>query len=592
MRERAARALPGLGVALLAVAAGAASLGNGFVWDDAAMLREDAVRTIGGIIDIWLRPATITSEGHYWPLTWTTFWLDYRLHGEWAPGWHATNLMLHASVAVMVGATLGRIGVRGAWIAAALFAVHPIHAEVIGWTIARKDALAALLALAAFQRWFAEEERQRTSAWPTVLLGAALLAKSSAIATVPAIAIVTWWRTGTMSRTQLARLSPLVGVTLAIVTLDMIRYADIDPYELGHDLATRLGHAGWALGIQSVSLAWPADLTPMRGAYPGEHANQVGWAILAGAALATWALWLARARIGRAPAAALAVILCALAPTLGLIEFSFLRFSPSADRFAYIASIGPIALAGAGASAAFQSAQRRWGATGQWGAIGVLGALLAVLAALSSAQGAVYRDNVHFFTHVHARSPGSAAMTFNLAKALADTGAFEQSVKLARKGAERHPRDARFPHREGEGLRKLGRHAEARKAYARAIALEPERATTYLGLGYALLGEGKHAEAIAAFRQAAARSETIAAAIAATIAKAQLRLGEVEGAIATYREGLELRPDDPVLNANLASVLIATGRGAQAGAHLERALRAAPGMTFAQELQDKLEDGR
>ena len=543
-----------------------------------------------GIIDIWLRPGTITSEGHYWPLTWTTFWLNYRIHQEWTPGWHATNVMLHAGVAVMVGTTLQRIGVRGAWIAAALFAVHPIHAEVIGWTMARKDALAALLALAAVQRWCAEDKHRHTTAWPTVLLGAALLAKSSAIATIPAIVAVTWWQSGAMSRTQLARLSPLVGITLAIVTLDMIRYADVDPYELGYDLATRLGHAGWALGTQSVSLAWPTDLTPMRGAYRGERANQAGWTVLAGAAIATWALWLASARIGRAPAAALAVFICALAPTLGLIEFSFLRFSPSADRFAYIASIGPIALAGAGADGALRSAQRRWGATGRRAAMGVLGALLAVLAGLSSAQSTVYRDNLRFFTEVHARSPGNAGMTFNLAKALADSGALEQSVRLAREGAERHPHDARFPHHEGEGLRKLGRHAKARTAYARAIALEPERATTYLGLGYALLGEGRGTEAITALRQAGARSEMIAAGTAATIAKAQLQLGEVEGAIATYREGLVLRPDDPVLNANLASVLIATGRGAQARAHVERALRAAPGMTFAQELHGELEN--
>ena len=590
MNERAARAMPGVAVALLALATGAASLANGFVWDDAAMLREQAVRRLAGVVDIWLRPGTIASEGHYWPVTWTTFWLDYRLHGDWAPGWHATNVALHAGVSVMVGRTLERIGARGAWIAAALFAVHPVHAEVIGWTIARKDALAALLALAACHRWFIEEQRGRASAWPSVLLGVALLAKSSAVAAVPAIAIATWWRTGSISGAQARRLSPLVAVAVAIVAADALRYASIDPFRLGHDLATRAAAAGWALGIQTAGLAWPLDLTPIRGPYPGQIANPVGWAVLAGAGVVLGALGLAADRVGRAPAAALALFVCALVPTLGLVEFSFLRFSASADRFAYIASIGPLALAGGAAAAVLKTARRRWGAKATATGTGALGIALAALAVLSAAQAQIYRDNGTFFTHVHERNPGDAGMTFNLAKALADAGELERSVAVAREGALRHPHDARFPHREGEASRKLARHAKAEQAYRRAVALEPRRATTHLGLGYALLAQAKRAEAIAAFTDAAARSSAIAGAIAATIAKAQLELGDVEAAVATYRQGLALRPDDAVLHTNLASVLIATGRGEEARGHVERALALAPDLALARELRLKLEE--
>ena len=207
--------------------------------------------------------------------------------------------------------------------------------------------------------------------------------------------------------------------------------------------------------------------------YPGQIANPLGWAVLAGAGLALGALWLAADQIGRAPAAALAFFVCALAPTLGLVEFSFLRFSASADRFAYIASIGPLALAGGAAAAALETARRRWGATATATATGALGIALAALAVLNAGQTRVYRDNVTFFTHVYKRSPGDAGMTFNLAKALADAGELEQSVAVAREGVLRHPHDARFPHREGEASRKLARHGKAEQAYRRAIALEP-----------------------------------------------------------------------------------------------------------------------
>ena len=365
--------LPMLAIGLLAIAANVLALRNGFVWDGAEMVREAVLRDFDGLVDIWLNPDRIKSEGHYWPITWTTFWLDYQLHGKWAPGWHATNIALHALVSIMVGRTLESAGARGAWIAAAIFAVHPVHAEVAAWTIARKDALAALFALAACHYWFRDERTKRISIWPSALLGAGLLAKSSAVTLVPLIAIAVWWRKGRIERSDLVRLAPLALVASAIVTADVLRYAQIDTYELGHDLPTRIAAAGWALAHQSAALVWPIDLTPMRGPYPGQTANELGWWLLGGVVLVALMLVWFRDRIGRGPAAALACFVIGLGPTLGLVEFSFLRFSVSADRFQYIASIAPIALAGAGIAIGFKQIGAKWGARARiarWTALG------------------------------------------------------------------------------------------------------------------------------------------------------------------------------------------------------------------------------
>lgn len=589
MKERCAKALPGAAVALLALATGAASLGNGFVWDDAEMVREAAVRELAGFVDIWLRPSTIRSEGHYWPLTWTTFWLDYRAWGTWAPGWHATNVALHAGVAVMAGATLARLGARGAWWAAALFAVHPLHAEVIGWTIARKDSLAALLALAAVWAWARDDACGRGSAWPTVATGAALLAKSSALWALPAMALAQWWRHGKLTGTDWRRLAPVAAIGAAIVGADTVRYAGIDPFELGHDLATRAGAAGWALATQAANLAWPADLTPMRGPYAGGTANTVGWAVLAGAAALTGALWLERERIGRAPAAACTCFIAGLAPTLGLVEFSFLRFSASADRFAYLASIGPLALAGAGLAQAIDWTRR---SAGRAGAHTVAAAAVAGLAALgwaSAQHTGTYRENVGFFQTVLAHIPNDAEMTFNLSKALGDAGRLEENAQIATAGAKRHPGDAQLAHREGTALRKAGRHAQAAQAYRRALALRPHRVATHVGLGYALEALNDHEGAIAAFTAAYRRAPALRAPLGASIAKAQLKAGRPQAAVATYRAALREAPDDPVLRVNLASVLARTGSGEEALAHARRALAAAPGLAFAEALIAELE---
>ena len=577
--------LPMLAIGLLAIAANVLALRNGFVWDGAEMVREAVLRDFDGLVDIWLNPDRIKSEGHYWPITWTTLWVDYQLHGKWAPGWHATNIALHALVSIMVGRTLESAGARGAWIAAAIFAVHPVHAEVAAWTIARKDALAALFALAACHYWFRDERTKRISIWPSALLGAGLLAKSSAVTLVPLIAIAVWWRKGRIERSDLVRLAPLALVASAIVTADVLRYAQIDTYELGHDLPTRIAAAGWALAHQSAALVWPIDLTPMRGPYPGQTANELGWWLLGGVVLVAVMLVWFRDRIGRGPAAALACFVIGLGPTLGLVEFSFLRFSVSADRFQYIASIAPIALAGAGIAIGFKQIGAKWGARARIAGWTALVAPLATLTGMSLQQTVVYRDNITFFTEVHGQIPANPGMTFNLAKALADEGRYEESAAVSEEGSRRHPHDARLANRSGETLRKLGRHREAEAAYRKAISLNPGRAWTYIGLGYTLAARGRREEAIEAFLAAGQRSKRLRGAIAADLAKAQLELGKTQAAIRTYRTGIGLRPHDPVLHANLGAVLVATGRGEEALAHIERAIAIAPNMKLAHELR-------
>ena len=590
-----------LGVATLALACGAASLGNGFVWDDVEMLREAVLRTREGLVDIWLDPKQIRSEGHYWPVTWTTLWLDFQLHGTWAPGWHATNVLLHAGVCLMVGRTLSVLNVPSAWLGAALFAVHPMHAEVIGWTMARKDALAALGALAALQLWLKDEKAGSWSPWPVIALGVALLAKTSALAVLPAMLIVAWWRDGALDRARIIRWTPAAAVAAGVVGADIVRYADIDSFELGLGTGERIAHAGHVIRTQLGILVGAIDPTPIRGAYDAA-AQGGGWtahAVFWGYTLATLADWRQSTAIGRSPAAILACYGCALAPTLGLVEFSALRFSATADRYAYIANIAPLAVIGALAGNAMKRLQgRNESEPTSTGArvVGVDAAAVAVLLGLGAAsagQMQAYRDNVTFFEEALAHEPDNAGMIFNLAKALSDAGRLEESYGVAREGAANNPENVRLAAFEAKTARRTGRHAKAEEAYRRALALQPERGATHLGLGKTLESLGRHTEAVEAFEAAARHSGEIRAAIGPMLAKAKLASGDVEGALALYREGAERRPGDPVAHVNLASVLIATqGPTEEARRHLDTARRLAPNMPLVRELLRAVEDRR
>ena len=134
------------------------TIGLGFAWDDVIITTLTAIRDWSGIWDLWFAPGSAYRQGsvgedHYWPVLYTTFWLEHKLWGFAPAGYHAVNVALHFINTALLWRLLARLGVPGAWWAAALFAVHPVHVEAVAWVIARKDLLSALFYLAAFIAW-------------------------------------------------------------------------------------------------------------------------------------------------------------------------------------------------------------------------------------------------------------------------------------------------------------------------------------------------------------------------------------------------------------------------------------------------------
>ena len=186
----------------------------GFVWDDEIIRRIDSIRGWSGIWDLWFSPSAVyhgSGEDHYWPLTYTTFWIEHKLWGFAPLGYHALNLLLHFVNTVLLWRLLSRLRVPGAFFAAALFAVHPLHVESVAWVIARKDLLSAFFYLTAVLMWLRYAEAPRPHRYVAVLLlfAAGMLCKSIVVTLPAALLILQWWRHGSIMRADLLRTLPL-----------------------------------------------------------------------------------------------------------------------------------------------------------------------------------------------------------------------------------------------------------------------------------------------------------------------------------------------------------------------------------------------
>src|SRR5829696_1636593 len=108
-----------------------------FVLDDYAIFSDPVLTSPSGWWEGWRIDQTR-------PLTYFTFWLNYQIGGTEAIGYHAVNLCLHlCAVWLAFEALKGLLPVSAAWIAAAIFATHPLQSEAVNYVFARSTLLMA-----------------------------------------------------------------------------------------------------------------------------------------------------------------------------------------------------------------------------------------------------------------------------------------------------------------------------------------------------------------------------------------------------------------------------------------------------------------
>jgi protein O-mannosyl-transferase len=547
------------------------ALRAGWLWDDDVLVLDALVREpgAGGLAGLWAGRAA----QEYLPLTGTLHWLQFRLWGDSAAGFHAVALLLHAAAVLAVWRVLvawrrlasQRLAERepgawrsawgSAWWGALLFGVHPLGVASVAWVSETKTLLALLLAALSARAWVAwlsgRSRRALLIAWLGFVL--ALLAKS-ALVTLPAVLLVlAWWHArgadgareaGTPPEERLPRRDVLASIpffagslVLGLVTVHVQHSRTLGAGLAGSEsLWLRLAAAGRSVWWYAGKALLPVDLTVVYERWPVDPSRVTAWLPLA-ALLAALALLLrARRRSLRAAGAGLAAFTLLLLPALGLIEMSFMAIARVSDHFAYPALPVPCALAALGVAELAGRARGLRPALVAAGAVVVLalGAASFTRARLYGSQATLFADNV-------ARVPEAWLAHNNLGAALLAAGDARDAEAHLRRAIALHAGYAEPRANLGALLLDAGRLAEAREELEAAVALAPELAGAHANLGRLEFAEGRLEPAAAALRRALALDPQQAAthnALGAVLASGGAR----EDAERCFRRALELRP--------------------------------------------------
>jgi protein O-mannosyl-transferase len=604
------------GLLLMTVTVYVPALRAGFVWDDDAYVTANpTLAGLDGLRRIWLE---VGATPQYYPLTFTTFWIEAHVWQLQPWGFHAVNVLLHAASAVVLWRILRRLQVPGAWLAAAVFALHPVHVESVAWITERKNVLSGVLYLGAALAYLrfagtgsaAEPWRgglRRFYLLAVVLFAGALLSKTVTCSLPAVILLLLWWKRGRVTRRDLAALAPLflLGAVMGLLTAWVEKYhvRTAGP-EWSLSFLERCLIAGRALWFYAGKLIWPARLTFI---YPRWRIDPgAGWQYLypAAAIIIIFALWLLRGRIGRAPLATVLIFAGTLVPALGFIDVYPMQYSFVADHFQYLASIGLIGLAiGAAARLASRaSTVQTPPAAGVHMAclrpalcLVLPGLLLVGLGVLTWQQAARYKDlktlwrdtidknpscwlahnnlgillrDAHDYQQADRcfreslrLKPDYALAHFNLGTLLADTGKADEAVEQLSQGLRYKPDDAQALNYLGMVLAGRGQPEEAIRHYQQAIKAQPRYAAAHFNLGALLADLGRYAAAVDHLRSGL-KTQSRDYRARNRLGESLDRLGETREAIVQYREAMRLCPGWVVPINNLAW-LLATSREAE-----------------------------
>jgi tetratricopeptide (TPR) repeat protein len=582
----------------------------GYIWDDDVMLTGNHyVQSPGGLSAIWFS----TKLPDYFPMTYTALWLQWRVWGGDPLGYHLVNVLLHALSAVLWCRVLARFRIPGAWLAAAIFALHPVNVESVAWVSEIKNTLAMFFFTLTLWAWGRMENKNFETQKPTrdgvsgfywlaLLFFAAALLSKAAVAPLPLVLLgLAWWRRGRIGWRDVRRILPffVASAAMALVTIAYHHQVlgAVSPALIRDDgFWSRLAGAGWAIWFYFYKALLPVNLILVYPRWKIDAASALSYVPLLLLLAILLMHWKYRRQWGRTWLFALGYFIMMLLPVLGFLNVSYMRYSFVADRWQYFAILGPIALVSAGVSWKFEAhhptSPRRKNQNSDSIRVPSLGirvsiaALLLLLGALTWRQSRMYADAETVWETTLGRNPNCAIFQNEVGNSLARQGRVDEAIVRFEKALEATPDYEPAHYNLGCAMLEKGRPDLAIARFRRALEIHPAFVDARYNLGNTLLEQGDLDQAIACYRKVLelrpdhSKAEN-------NLAVALLRKGELREAIPYFEKALARQPENAQAHNNLGWCLLSNGQPEEAIPLFRKALELQPDLTEARENLEK-----
>ena len=509
-------------------------LRNGFVdWDDYInLVGNPHYRGLGWSQIRWMFGSTLM--GHYIPITWLTFGLDYTLWGMTPGGYHLTNAVIHGANAALFYLIAVRLLARamsltgpalraGAAMAALFFALHPLRVESVAWATERRDVLSGLFFLLTVLVYLKAAENEAASRrrllWASLAFYALALLSKSITMTLPLVLLLLdiyplgrlqmrWasWRDAASRAVLMEKLPYLaLGVAGAVTSLWAVA---------SNNYLTSVGRYGWLarLAMAAYSLRFyvektllPLALSPLYELPVVVNPLEPRFLVSGAVVVAISAAVLVLRRRWPAGLAVWTYYGIVLGPVCGIVHAGF---QLAHDRYSYLSCLGWALLLGAAVGSVARAVATNTLRPSLRRAMAALAALwIVALGALTVHQLEIWRDTDSLWRYAVEADPGCAVCQNNV----------------------------------GGALLSAGLPSLAKERYELALALRPEFLYAHSGLGMAYL-----------------------------------QLGDQDAALDHLRIAVGRHPNDASILTNMAIIFLSQKRHSEAMPYLARATTIAP----------------
>jgi tetratricopeptide (TPR) repeat protein len=550
------------------------TLGNGFVYDDVTqVLHNPYIRTLHYLkeiltTDAWsYRGGATATSNYYRPLMTLGYLLCFQTFGPSPSAFHLVNVAFYAAIVVLLFLVTGRMFQDRtlALLAAAAFALHPIHTEPVAWIGAVTELELTFFCLLTFWFFLATEHPDggcslAAQTGMVCSFALALLSKEQAITLAPLAMIYEHGYRGDRYDTtpiqKIRRYRPLWLLTVFYV-LFRIRFLGRFVPAAGRHTIQGVEWCLWAvalIGQYLWKLVWPIHLCAYQMAHLEDLGQMLGSAIgglfgLAGLGWVFWALW----KRDRLPTFGLVWLLATLAPVLNINWTSF------AERYLCLPSIGfcwllawVLSRLGAVVAKKSQGAQRA--------AVGALCLIAVFCVARIVRRNRDWHDNLTFFTRTLAASPDAWPIYNELGKMYYDQGDVAAARQQWLRAAELSPDNVQVVANLGLSCMALKQYEEAVILLLGAVQMAPlyTEARISLGMTYAEMGKHNLAENQL---QIALWYSPLSVRARNVLGKLYLDGGQAQEALEQFRRSLEIEPDNPEAVAGIDKLRSRTCRG-------------------------------